>query len=165
MYFFGLDCWTRLLDWILKKDVRLSMCDCMCSEDLCLARSYKRSWAVKTRCKVHHSFDCDKATNYAAKLTKPIARKWTVLRCVSMQYQKLPGNQTIDTRCNHSGRSLISRCQKDWLQYYWNIASSPGLTQILSRSRGERSGLRDKIWVGPGDEANRNKRVWYWSES
>ena len=25
-----------------------------------------------------------------------------------MQYQKLPGNQNIDTRCNHSGRSLIS---------------------------------------------------------
>jgi len=35
-----------------------------------------------------------------------------------MQYQKLPGNQTIDTRCNQSGRSLISRCQRDWSQYY-----------------------------------------------
>jgi len=38
-----------------------------------------------------------------------------------MQYQKLPGNQNIDTRyrCNHSGRSLISRCQRDWSQYYF----------------------------------------------
>ena len=34
------------------------------------------------------------------------------------------------------------------------VASSPGPTQILSRSRGEKSPqLRDKIWVGPGDEA------------
>ena len=39
----GLDHWTGLLDWIVKKDLRLSMCDCMCSEDLCLARSYKCS--------------------------------------------------------------------------------------------------------------------------
>ena len=40
----GLDFWTGFLDWILKKDVRLrSMQDCMCSEDLCLARSYGRS--------------------------------------------------------------------------------------------------------------------------
>ena len=33
------------------------------------------------------------------------------------------------------------------------VASSPGPTQILSRSCGEKS-LRDKIWVGPGDEAS-----------
>ena len=33
------------------------------------------------------------------------------------------------------------------------LASSPGPTQILSRSRGVSPRLRDKIWVGPGDEA------------
>jgi len=37
-----------------------------------------------------------------------------------MQYQKLPGNQTIDTRCNHSGCSLISRCQTGHNSYYRN---------------------------------------------
>jgi len=38
-----------------------------------------------------------------------------------------------------------------------HVASSPGPSQILSRSRGERDfspRLRDKIWEGPGDEAN-----------
>ena len=40
------------------------------------------------------------------------------------------------------------------------VASSPGPTQILSRSHGEKSPqLRDKIWVGPGDEAKRERRV------
>ena len=38
------------------------------------------------------------------------------------------------------------------------VASSPGPTQILSRSHGEKSPqLRDKIWVGPGDEAKREE--------
>ena len=55
-----------------------------------------------------------------------------------------------------------------------NVASSPGPSQILSRSRGEKSGeglgsklrhrpeivdspqLRDKIWEGPEDEAMNN---------
>ena len=43
----GLDCWTGLLDWITGLDseqrCQTSMQDCMCSEDLCLARSYGRS--------------------------------------------------------------------------------------------------------------------------
>ena len=43
----GLDCWTGLLDWIAGLDseerYQTSMQDCMCSEDLCLARSYGRS--------------------------------------------------------------------------------------------------------------------------
>ena len=34
------------------------------------------------------------------------------------------------------------------------VASSPGPTQILSRSHGDFfPRLRDRIWVGPGDEA------------
>ena len=43
----GLDCWTGLLDWIAGLDseqrCQTSMQDCMCSEGLCLARSYGRS--------------------------------------------------------------------------------------------------------------------------
>ena len=43
----GLDCWTGLLDWIAGLDseerCQTSMQDCMCSEDLCLTRSYERS--------------------------------------------------------------------------------------------------------------------------
>jgi len=39
----GLDRWTGLLDWILKERCQTSMQDCMCSEDLYLARSYRRS--------------------------------------------------------------------------------------------------------------------------
>ena len=43
----GLDRWTGLLDWIAGLDseerCQTSMQDCMCSEDLCLARSYGRS--------------------------------------------------------------------------------------------------------------------------
>ena len=39
--------WTGLLDWIAGLDseerCQTSMQDCMCSEDLCLTRSYRRS--------------------------------------------------------------------------------------------------------------------------
>ena len=39
--------WTGLLDWIAglnsEERCQTSMQDCMCSEDLCLARSYRRS--------------------------------------------------------------------------------------------------------------------------
>ena len=35
------------------------------------------------------------------------------------------------------------------------LASSPGHSQILSRSGGEKSPLQDKIWVWPGDKASK----------
>ena len=34
-----------------------------------------------------------------------------------------------------------------------HVASSPGHSQILSRSHGEKPRLRDKIWEWPGNEA------------
>ena len=69
----GLDCWTGMVDWILKKDVRLA-CKTACvvktnasQDDTDVAKMRKRG--------ARFTINFNKATNYAAKFTiKPAAR-------------------------------------------------------------------------------------------
>ena len=63
-----------------------------------------------------------------------------------MVFQFSLSSQNRTTGCSYHSRSNL--CQ--------NLASSPGHSQILSRSRGEKPRLRDKIWEWPGDEASQN---------
>ena len=69
----GLDCWTGLLDWILNKDVRLAC------KTACVVKAYASQGhtdVVETQNQgARFTINLNKATNYAAKLTKPTARK------------------------------------------------------------------------------------------
>ena len=69
----GLDCWTGLLDWILKKDVRLA---CKTS---CVVKTYASQGhtdiAEPQKRGARFTINLNKATNYTAKLMKPTARK------------------------------------------------------------------------------------------
>ena len=59
---------------------------------------------------------------------------------------------TLPTLC-HQGYEQTEKPLKD---RGWYLASSPGYSQILSRSCGEKLILRDEIWEWPGEEAR-----WY----
>ena len=69
--------WTGSLDWIAGLDseerCQTSMQDCMCSEDLCLARY--TDVAEPQKRSARFTINLNKATNYGAKFTKPTARK------------------------------------------------------------------------------------------
>ena len=69
----GVDCWTGLLDWILKKDVRLAC------KTACVVKTYAPQGhtdiAEPRKRSARFTINLNKATNYAAKLTKPTARK------------------------------------------------------------------------------------------
>ena len=67
----GLDCWIGLLDWILKKDVRLTC------KSACVVKTYASKGhmdiAEPQKRGARVTINLNKATNYAAKLTKPVA--------------------------------------------------------------------------------------------
>ena len=69
----GLDRWTGLLDWILKKDVRLAC------KTACVVKTYASQGhmdvAEPRKRGERFTINLNKATNYAANLTKPTARK------------------------------------------------------------------------------------------
>ena len=67
----GLDCWTGLLDSILKKDVRLAC------KTACVVKTYASQGhmdvAEPQKRGARFTINLNKATNYTAKLTKPTA--------------------------------------------------------------------------------------------
>ena len=67
----GLDRWTGLLDWILKKDVRLAC------KTACVAKTFASQGhtdvAEPRKRGAKFTINFNKATNYAAKLMKPTA--------------------------------------------------------------------------------------------
>ena len=108
--------WTGSLDWILKKDVRLtckSACVVKTQGHTDIAEQEKRCARV--------TINLNKAINYATKLK---VERWKLkVNCTTlcihkwaMQYQLRIRLQI--TRCNPSGRSLIFRCQRDWSQCF-----------------------------------------------
>ena len=70
-------CWTGLLDWIdgldSKKDVRLA-CKTACVVKIYTPQGHT-DVAEPRKLGARFTINLNKATNYAAKLTKPIARK------------------------------------------------------------------------------------------
>ena len=69
----GLDRWTGLLDWILNKDVRLA-CKTACVVKAYASQGHTDVVEMRNR-SARFTINLNKATNYAAKLTKPTARK------------------------------------------------------------------------------------------
>ena len=69
----GQDCWTGLLDWILKKDVRLA-CKTACVVKTYALQSHT-DVAEPQKQSARFTINLNKVTNFAAKLTKLTARK------------------------------------------------------------------------------------------
>ena len=65
--------WTGLLDWILNKDVRLA-CKTACVVKAYALQGHTDVAEPRNR-GARFTINLNKATNYAAKLTKPTARK------------------------------------------------------------------------------------------
>ena len=67
---YGLDCWTGLLDWILNR---------LACKTACVVKTYASQGhmdvAEPRKPGARFTINLNKATNYAAKLTKPIAGK------------------------------------------------------------------------------------------